>query len=157
MNIQEQILRIQEMMGLNENKTYQIYVDMGGVLFKKMGADDGGQGDTTSYIGGELWDGIKQYNPIILSARGTKNIETNEKIKTKQVEDFLYPTPQIIFVGSGSEKGNNGRSNANSILIDDDANNISSWISKGGKGIQHDSNNVQSTLDKLNKIITKLT
>ena len=56
MNLQEQISRMKSMMRLNENTTYQIYVDMGGVLFKKMGVDDGGQGDDTDFIGSELWD-----------------------------------------------------------------------------------------------------
>jgi len=131
--------------------SYTLYVDMGGVLFEKMGADDGGQGDDTSYIGGELWNGIKKYNPIILSARGTKNIEKNEKIKINQVKEYLSPIPKIIFVGSGSEKGNDGRAK-NSILIDDSKTNIDSWKTKGGIGIQHNPNDVKLTLDKLKEL-----
>jgi hypothetical protein len=115
-----------------------------------MGADDGGQGDDTSYIGGELWNGIKKYNPIILSARGTKNIEKNEKIKTNQVEEYLSPIPKIMFVGSGTDKKK--YSNPNSILIDDSKTNIDSWKTNGGIGIQHNLNDVKLTLDKLKEL-----
>jgi|688.fasta_scaffold173714_2 hypothetical protein len=132
------------------NNSYILYVDMGGVLFEKMGADDGGQGDDTSYIGGELWNGIKKYNPIILSARGTKNIEKNEKIKTNQVEEYLSPIPKIMFVGSGTDKKK--YSNPNSILIDDSKTNIDSWKTNGGIGIQHNLNDVKLTLDKLKEL-----
>ena len=46
MNLQEQISRIQSMMRLNENKTYQIYVDMGGVLFPSSSNDEIQRGTT---------------------------------------------------------------------------------------------------------------
>jgi len=155
MGLQENIKRIREMMGIDdENSTPQIYVDMGGVLFKKMGADEGGQGNDNSYIGSELWNGIVKYKPIILSARGTKNITDNEKIKTDQVNKYLSPTPKIIFVGSGSEKGNDGRANKNSILIDDSQENIDKWVEKGGIGILHTNSN--DTIQQLETIISKL-
>jgi hypothetical protein len=40
MNLQEQISRMKTMMRLNENTTYQIYVDMGGVLFLSSSNDE---------------------------------------------------------------------------------------------------------------------
>jgi hypothetical protein len=138
-----------------QNENYTLYVDMGGVLFEKNSADDGGQGESTNYIGKELWESIKKYNPIILSARGTKNIEKNEKIKTDQVKKYLSPEPKIIFVGTGNEKGDKERANKNSILIDDSQTNIDSWKSKGGIGIKHDYKNTQSTIDKLKEIFSK--
>jgi hypothetical protein len=46
MNLQEQISRIKTMMRLNENTTYQIYVDMGGVLFPSSSNDQVQAGTT---------------------------------------------------------------------------------------------------------------
>jgi hypothetical protein len=50
MNLQEQISRIQSMMWLNESKTYQIYVDMGGVLFPSSSNDEVQRGTTEKPI-----------------------------------------------------------------------------------------------------------
>ena len=155
-NLQEQISRMKSMMRLNENKTYQIYVDMGGVLFKKMGADEGGSGNETDYIGSELWESIKKYYPIILTSTGSKNIENSEKIKTKQVQDYLNPIPKIKFVVSGPDKKTFATTTQDdlvypNILIDDSETNIKEWESNGGIGIVHKNN--QSTLEQLESYI----
>ena len=151
MNLQENIQRIKEIMGIIVENYYdskKLYVDMGGVLFKKMGADEGGSGDETDYIGSELWEGIKKYNPTILSSTGTKNIDVAKKTKRQQVKDYLNPIPPILFVTSGKDKGIK-YGNENSILIDDSQTNIDSWKDNDGIGIRHFSDNVGKTLDRL--------
>ena len=58
MNLQEQISRIKSMMMLNENTTYQIYVDMGGVLFPSSSNDQVQAGTTekpTDVKGFQSW------------------------------------------------------------------------------------------------------
>ena len=154
MNLQENIRRILKEETEQTNNTYKLYVDMGGVLFKKMGADEGGSGDKTDYIGSELWEGIKKYNPMILSATGTKDIDGAKKTKRQQVKDYLNPIPPIKFVISGKDKGIE-YANENSILIDDSQTNIDSWVSNGGIGIKHSSDNVKKTLDKLKQLYTQ--
>lgn len=131
-----------------QQATYTLYVDMGGVLFKKMSADAGGSGDSTEYIGEALWEKIKNLSPIILSAVSSKD---KEKIKIDQINQYLKPTPKAIFVSSGTTK--RSKATPTAILIDDDIKNINAWESKGadGIGILHDSNNVQSTIDQLKK------
>lgn len=130
------------------NKSYTLYVDMGGVLFKKMGSDEGGSGDKTEFIGNVLWEGIKKYNPTILSATGSKDKENKKIVKTKQVNYFLKPTPSIKFVDSGTDKKK--YANSNSILIDDSETNITSWVNSGGIGIKHISD--KNTLDRLKEL-----
>jgi hypothetical protein len=136
---------------IESSATYTLYVDMGGVLFKKMGADAGGKGTKTEYIGNTLWNAIKNLDPIILSAVDSDVDGKKKETKRKQVADHLTPTPSIKFVTKGTDKGNDGRANKNSILIDDDDANITSWKSKGGIGILHKSTDVQATIKQLKK------
>lgn len=136
---------------LNETtNTYTLYVDMGGVLFKKMGADAGGSGDQTEFIGNVLWNSIKNLDPIILSAIGTNDVDNKKQTKTKQVVDYLKPTPSIKFVTNGTDKGKQ-YANKNSILIDDEDANIQSWKNNGGIGIKHNKDSVQTTINQLKK------
>ena len=151
MNIQESIRRILREETEQKNKSYTLYVDMGGVLFKKMGADEGGSGDKTDYIGSELWEGIKKYNPTILSSTGSKNAADARETKREQVNDYLTPIPPIIFVTSGKDKGIK-YGNENSILIDDSQTNIDSWKGNNGIGIKHSSDNVGKTLGRLKEL-----
>ena len=151
MNLQESIRRIIREETEQTNNSYTLYVDMGGVLFKKMGADEGGSGDETDYIGSELWEGIKKYNPTILSSTGTKDIDDAKDTKRKQVKDYLNPIPPIVFVTSGKDKGIK-YGNENSILIDDSQTNIDSWVGNDGIGIKHSSDNVGKTLSKLKQL-----
>jgi len=159
MNLQENIQRIKEMMGIIVENYYdskKLYVDMGGVLFKKMGADEGGSGGDTDYIGSELWESIKKYNPIILTSTGSKNRTNSEKIKTKQVQDYLNPIPKIEFVVFGPDKKTFATTTQDNlvypnILIDDSETNIKEWESNGGIGIVHKNN--QTTLEQLESYI----
>lgn len=145
------MIRLKQILLEQTNNTYKLYVDMGGVLFKKMGADEGGSGDKTDYIGSELWEGIKKYNPTILSATGNNNAAAARDTKRKQVKDHLTPIPHIEFVISGKDKGIK-YGNENSILIDDSQTNIDSWKDNDGIGIKHSSDNVNETLGELKKL-----
>lgn len=155
MRLQESIRRIIREETKQKNNSYTLYVDMGGVLFKKMGADEGGSGDETDYIGSELWEGIKKYNPTILSSTGNlatqKEIDDAKKTKRQQVKDYLNPIPPVVFVTSGKDKGIK-YGNENSILIDDSQTNIDSWKDNDGIGIKHSSDNVGKTLDRLKEL-----
>ena len=135
---------------IESSTTYTLYVDMGGVLFKKMGADAGGSGDKTEYIGNTLWNAIKNLDPIILSAVGSDVDGKKKEAKRKQVDDHLNPKPSIKFVTNGEDKGKE-YANKNSILIDDDEANIKSWKDNGGIGIKHKSTDVQATINQLKK------
>lgn len=153
MNLQENIRRILWEETEQTNKSYTLYVDMGGVLFKKMGADEGGSGDENKWeIGGEeLWNGIKKYNPTILSATGydpdPKKQAAKRDAKRDQVKKYLGTHVPIVFVTLGKDKAT--YANSNSILIDDSQPNINSWKDKRGIGIKHDPNDIQNTLAQL--------
>ena len=143
------MIRLKHLLQEALTDTYTLYVDMGGVLFKKMGADAGGSGDATEYIGETLWEKIKNLSPIILSAIGNDSDGKKKDAKQKQVNDYLKPTPPIKFVTLGTDK--KLYANENSILIDDEQKNINAWKDKSGIGIKHESTNVQATIDELKK------
>jgi len=132
-------------------KVYKIYVDMGGVLFEKMAADEGGTGDSSKFIGSELWEGIKKYNPMILSSTGTSDKDAKIKTKREQIKTHLSPEPTAYFVDSGPRKDAYAATDA--ILIDDSQENVDAFKAKNGIVIKHDSKNVKATLEALEKII----
>ena len=135
---------------IESSTTYTLYVDMGGVLFTKMGADPGGKGKKTEFIGERLWNAIKDLDPIILSAVGSDADGKKKDAKRKQVDDHLNPKPSIKFVTNGEDKGKE-YANKNSILIDDGISNINDWNNAGGIGILHKSTDVQATINQLKK------
>jgi hypothetical protein len=143
------MIRLKHLLQEALTDTYTLYVDMGGVLFKKMSADAGGSGDATEYIGETLWEKIKNLSPTILSAIGNDSDGKKKDVKRDQVNDYLTPTPPIIFVKLGTDK--KSYANEKSILIDDEQTNIDAWERKSGIGIKHDSTNVQDTIDELKK------
>jgi len=158
----------------NEQKlTYDIYVDMDGVLvgfetgynaisdvpFKK--AKDG---DMTVFWkpvndagyewwanlpwtndGKELWEYVKKYNPTILTApsRGDE-CPKGKKIWVKR--ELGEDIPIIL------EKDKYKYSGKNKILIDDTEEKINAWVDKGGIGILHTS--TKDTIEKLKGILT---
>jgi len=212
MNLQEQISRIQSMMRLNENKTYQIYVDMGGVLFPSSSNDEVQRGTTekpkdikrfqewvidnekdnqilgrygadgkwgkntsnawvkygedykrlnpnetsnnpqgTNFIGKELWNYVKGFNPSILTSIGTTNQKQKKQNKLNQTSNILDLTDdKVNFVTKGSDK--HIYSGPNKILIDDSPENIKLWVNKGGIGILHKNN--YDTIRQLNKYLS---
>ena len=103
----------------------------------------------TNFIGADLWNGIKQYNPMVLSSVGTTNAQQKIRNKTTQVTGTLgLPINRAIFVTSGKDKSKYAPGN---ILIDDSSDNINAWNAAGGTGILHKSN--QETLERLNSIM----
>lgn len=109
-----------------------------------------------NFIGKDLWNFVKNYNPIILSSTGGgDNVETKKDSKRDKLKDLGMEFPRdekngrVIFVADKSQKQN--YSGPNKILIDDDQKTIDEWKSKGGNGIQHISN--QQTLQTLKSLM----
>lgn len=136
---------------------YKVYVDMGGVLFEKGPGDETSADDSLTYWGPgkTLWESIKKYNPIILSAVGTTNKQTIIDNRKALIKANLVPEPQSLFVDSGVQKDQYAESSA--ILVDDNKSNIDAWVKKGGIGVFHDTtdpNNMNgNTIKSLEKII----
>lgn len=110
----------------------------------------------SNFIGADLWNVVKNYNPIILSSTGGgDNVETKKDSKRDKLKDLGMEFPRdekngrVIFVADKSQKQN--YSGPNKILIDDDQKTIDEWKSKGGNGIQHISN--QQTLQALKSLM----
>jgi FMN phosphatase YigB (HAD superfamily) len=81
--------------------------------------------------GKQLWNYIKKYNPILLSA--PSRAETSKQGKKEWVEKEL-PGVKLILKGA---KYKHEYAKPNAILIDDRKDNIERWESAGGIGIFH--------------------
>ena len=92
--------------------------------------------------GKQLWEYIKSYNPIILSAPARSANCVSGKIKWIKRELDLNQ-PHII----DAKKYKYAK--PNHILIDDSKKNIDKWIEAGGIGILH--KNTQDTIKQLQK------
>lgn len=112
--------------------------------------------------GRELWDYIKRYTPIILSAPSKSpdsvkgklywlklNLGINEKNPAKKVEEWDGSQKVILT----ADKGAFAKSK-NDILIDDRRPNIDKWTEAGGTGILH--NDSTDTIRILEEILAKL-
>ena len=98
--------------------------------------------------GKKLWNYIKKYNPIILTAK-PRTVESSIKGKQKWISKYLgsnFTSKAIIT--TGPEKQN--YANEKSILIDDSERNIQQWLSKDGIGILH--KNTPDTIKQLKRI-----
>lgn len=144
---------------LKEKKEFKIYVDMDGVLtdfdeqflrmFKKTSTQvhkEGGDAHFWSVVekGGlkfwsempwmrgsrKFWSYVKQFNPTILSAPA-RSLPDSPKGKKIWVKRELGGVPLIL------KRARNKKDYAdeNSILIDDNMDNISGWKGAGGIGI----------------------
>ena len=109
-----------------------------------------------NFIGKDLWNFVKNYNPIILSSTGGgEDGEAKKESKRNKLKNLGMEFPRdekngrVIFVVDKSQKQN--YSGPGKILIDDDEKTINEWKNKGGNGIQHISN--QQTLQKLNSLM----
>ncbi len=91
--------------------------------------------------GKELWNFIKPYTPIILSAPSRQN--ESRLGKRLWIKNNLPGTKLIL--ASAENKPN--YSEENHILIDDRKPTIEKWIAKGGIGIYHTS--AKSSIDQL--------
>lgn len=113
--------------------------------------------------GKELWEYVKQFNPIILSAPSRdplcikgKTIWVNRELGIKQ-EPTLSPKHSKWDINSrfilNGEKYRFCKRFENSILIDDTPKKINAWKENGGIGILH--TNTKDTINQLNKILNK--
>jgi hypothetical protein len=110
-----------------------------------------------NFIGADLWNVVKNYNPIILSSTGGGDKgETKKESKRYKLTKYLgmkFPDDEtngrVIFVTDKTQKQN--YSGPGKILIDDDQKTIDEWNSKRGNGIHHISN--QKTLQALNSLM----
>lgn len=94
--------------------------------------------------GKQLWDYIKKYNPMLLSA--PSRAETSKLGKKEWVAKEL-PGVKLILKGA---KYKHEYAKPHSILIDDRKDNIERWKNAGGIGIYHTS--TQDTINQLNQI-----
>ena len=98
--------------------------------------------------GKQLWNYIKDYNPIILSARPKTDNEA-KKGKLSWIRNHLgakFASTAIITLGALKQR----HADEHSILIDDYNRNISQWRSNGGIGILH--KDAHTTIEKLRKL-----
>ena len=93
--------------------------------------------------GHELWDGVKEYNPIILSA--PTNHESSVEGKKEWLKENLPNVPFII------EQKKEKYATKDSVLIDDREKNIKKWEEAGGIGILH--KDADTTLNKLKDVM----
>ena len=93
--------------------------------------------------GKELWNHIKQYSPILLSAPSRD--PQSRWGKRIWVKKHIPGTPLIL--AAAEAKKNYAKKDA--ILIDDRISNINDWNAAGGIGILHTS--TSTTIDKLSK------
>jgi len=92
--------------------------------------------------GKELWNHIKDFNPIILSAPSRTDVEVCKTGKIIWCKRNLGPRVQVIL-----EKQKYKYANPNSILIDDREKNTVPWEQHGGIAILHTS--ADDTIKKL--------
>jgi hypothetical protein len=94
--------------------------------------------------GKQLWDYIKKYNPILLSAPS----RNNESRLGKRLWVKKHIPGAKLILASRENKQNYAK--PNSILIDDRADTIIEWENRGGIGILHTS--AENTINKLKEL-----
>lgn len=83
----------------------------------------------------KLWNYIKKYDPIILSATGYTHGAEQEKRAWIKKHLGSEAAKKALFVKQSREKSK--YAGAESILIDDRSKSIDPWIAEGGIGILH--------------------
>ena len=171
--VKENSGKMREEKGDEGTGEYEIYCDMDGVLcdfdkqFKKFSGDISPEEYETQHgkkefwklisnqgvgfwvgmpwmpDGKELWEHIKPYNPLLLSAPSSE--ESSRLGKRLWVKNNIPGTKLILRQAEQKQEF----ANPNSILIDDRTSNIEQWRAKGGIGILHTSTN--NTLKQLKK------
>ena len=94
--------------------------------------------------GKQLWNYIKPYNPYILTAPSR---DPGSKLGKKEWVEQLDNMKNIYFRAAQNKPDFSGK---NRILIDDRADTIEKWNSKGGIGILHTS--TENTIEQLKKL-----
>jgi hypothetical protein len=95
--------------------------------------------------GKALWNYIKQYDPIILSAPSRE--KSSKEGKRGWIDQEIGPDQKVIFKRA---KEKHHYSDKNKILIDDKPETIDSWNNAGGIGILY--NNTPDTIKQLKKL-----
>jgi 5'(3')-deoxyribonucleotidase len=96
--------------------------------------------------GRELWEQIKQYDPIILT--GTPRSSTAEEQKRKWCARELGPHIHVITCATKDKPDFCLR---NSVLIDDRSDNLNAWKSKGGKFLLYDEDLQEKIVERIHK------
>jgi 5'(3')-deoxyribonucleotidase len=96
--------------------------------------------------GRELWEQIKQYDPIILT--GTPRSSTAAEQKRKWCARELGPHVHVI---TCSTKDKPDFCLTNSVLIDDRPDNLNAWNTKGGKFLLYDEESQDKIIERINK------
>jgi len=109
------------------------------------------------YPGGrELWNGLKEYSPEILS--GTKEgapswyVDKSQKVKELWVRKNLGSGNIVRQTLSNDKSAHAMTGDISNILIDDSPDKIQQWESAGGIGILH-KGNAKATIDKIREIM----
>ncbi len=98
--------------------------------------------------GRELWEQIKQYDPIILS--GTPFSKSSEEQKRKWCARELGPDIHVITCPTYRKTN---YCITNSLLIDDRLSNYVNWKEKGGKCILYTEENTDKIIEKIHKFM----
>ena len=120
----------------SRNQSYKEVDKMGMEFWDNLPWHEGGE---------ELWNYIKKYNPIVLTA--SPKSEIAREGKKKWISKNISPTQEVIFSPSMEKKHYSGENN---ILIDDKLETIYSWIEKGGIGIHY--TNTTQVINKLKQL-----
>lgn len=96
--------------------------------------------------GKELWESIKQYDPIILT--GIPRSASAAEQKRKWCARELGPDIHVI---TCSTKDKPDYCITNAVLIDDRTDNLNAWNSKGGKFILYDEEFVEKIVERIDK------
>ena len=100
--------------------------------------------------GKQLWSYIEKYKPMLLSAPSQKpSSRYGKRVWVKDNLPLTKDAPKVKLILAKREKKQD-YSKTNRILIDDRADNIEEWKSKGGIGILHTS--AADTIEKLKQI-----
>ena len=94
--------------------------------------------------GKQLWDYIKNYNPLLLSSPSrADHSRMGKRIWRKR----NLPSTKLVLAQAAKKQN---YADPDSILIDDRASNVDQWIKAGGIGILH--TDTASTIAKLKKL-----
>lgn len=96
--------------------------------------------------GRELWEQIKQYDPIILTGIPRSSLAAEQKRRWCARE--LGPDVHVI---TCSSKDKSNFCLANAILIDDRTDNLNAWNSKGGKFLLYDEEFTDKIVERIHK------
>jgi len=95
----------------------------------------------------DLWNEIKKYNPIILTATGHM-IPSAAEEKIEWVRKHISETAEIIIETKGRDKYKHIR-NPTDLLIDDRSKAIDPWVKSGAVGILYSEDRFDEIIDRI--------